>query len=112
MLNDKLREAKRAAASDPRQFRHALSVATEPAREFADQPRLLADRFRSLSDRRKLDNDHVLETFTLPLEAARRKVRDIIDDISRRGYREIVERWRQLPDGRIEFTMRRLPVPE
>jgi hypothetical protein len=111
MLNDKLRETKR-TASDPRQFRHAQSVATEPVREVAGQPRLVSDRFRLLSDRGKLENDHVLETFRLPLDAARRKVRDIIDDISQRGYREIVERWRQLPDGQIEFTMRRLPIPD
>jgi hypothetical protein len=66
-----------------------------------------------LGERRRAEKDHVaLEIFTLPLEAARRKVRDIIDDMSQRGYQEIVERWRQLPDGRIEFTMRRLPVSD
>jgi hypothetical protein len=55
------------------------------------------------------DNDgFVAETFTLPLEAARRKVRDICDRVPQRGYLEIVERWRQLPDGNIEFTMRRM----
>jgi hypothetical protein len=55
------------------------------------------------------DNDgFVAETFTLPLEAARRKVRDIFDRVPQRGYLEIVERWRQLPDGNIEFTMRRM----
>jgi hypothetical protein len=55
------------------------------------------------------DNDgFAVETFTLPLEAARRKVRDIFDRVPQRGYSEIVERWRQLPDGKIEFTMRRM----
>ena len=63
--------------------------------------------------RRKTENDDVvLEAFTLLLEAARLTARDIIGDISRRGYRRIVERWRQLPDGRIEFSMHRLPVTE
>jgi hypothetical protein len=78
-----------------------------------DQPRLLSDRLRLYSDRRKIENgDVVLETFTLPLEAARLEVRAIIGDISRPGYQKIVERWRQLPDGQIEFTLRRLPAME
>lgn len=46
------------------------------------------------------------------MEAARRKVREIIDAIPQRGQLGIVERWRQLPDGLIEFTMRRLPTPD
>jgi hypothetical protein len=76
-----------------------------------DRPRLLSDRVRLRSDRRKIEIDNVvLKTFTLPLEAARLEVRAIIDDNSQRGYQKIVERWRQLPDGQIEFTMRRVPV--
>jgi len=46
------------------------------------------------------------------LEAARRKARDIIDEIPQRGYLGIVERWRQLPDGLIEFTVRHLPTSD
>lgn len=49
------------------------------------------------------------ETYTLPLEAARVKARQIIDQYPRDGYTPVVENWRQLPDGQIEFTMRRLP---
>jgi hypothetical protein len=65
------------------------------------------------SDRRKIEiDDVVLETFTLPLEAARLEVRAIIGGISKRGYQKIVERWQQLPDGRIEITLRRLPATE
>ena len=111
MWNDKPGEVKRVAASEFR--RRARAGAAQPISDFVDRSRLLSDRFRLQSDRGKIENDEVLiETFTLPLEAARRKVRDIIDDISQRGYREIVERWRQLPDGQIEFTSRRLPVPD
>ena len=76
-----------------------------------DRPRLLSDRVRLRSDRRKIEIDNVvLKTFTLPLEAARLEVRAIIDDNSQRGYQKIVERWRRLPDGQIEFIMRRVPV--
>jgi len=46
------------------------------------------------------------------LEAARRKARGIIDEIPQRGYLGIVERWRQLPDGLIEFTVRHLPTSD
>jgi hypothetical protein len=85
----------------------------QPAKYFATRPRHLADRFRSQRDRRKVESDDFTpETFTLPLEAARRKVRDILDGIPRSGYLRTVERWRQLPDGLIEFTMRRLPTPD
>jgi len=32
--------------------------------------------------------------------------------MSQRGYQKIVDRWRQLPDGQIEFTVRHLPFGE
>jgi hypothetical protein len=111
MSNDKLREVKRAAASELPRFIEA--VAMQQGKQLPDRPRFLSDRFRSQVDGRKIENnDILLETFTLPLDAARRKVRAMIDNISRQGYQEIVERWRQLPDGQIEFTMRRLPVAD
>jgi hypothetical protein len=44
----------------------------------------------------------------LPLHAARLKARQILDEKAQDGYMMIVENWRQLPDGQIEFTMRRL----
>jgi hypothetical protein len=89
------------------------AIAARPVRDVMGRPRHLSDRFRLQSDRRNIENDDVvLETFTLPLEAARLEVRAIIGDISPRGYQKIVERWRQLPDGQIEFTMRRLPAAD
>jgi hypothetical protein len=48
------------------------------------------------------------ETFTLPVPAARVKARQILDQFPQGGYMTIVEHWRQLPDGQIEFMMRRL----
>jgi hypothetical protein len=106
MANDVTREVKR---------RRAPAVAMQPREALTVRPRHVADRASLQRERRRYDsnieNDAIVpETFTLPLEAARLKVRDIITDIAQRGYREIVECWRQLPDGRIEFTMRRLPV--
>jgi hypothetical protein len=89
------------------------TIAVQLRRDSLDQPRQLADRARLRSDRRRIEFDDIaVETFTLPLETARLEVRAVIGDISRRGYQKIVERWRQLPDGQIEFTLRRLPVTE
>jgi hypothetical protein len=52
------------------------------------------------------------EIFTLPVDAARLKAREIIDQSPQSGYLPIVENWRQLSDGNIEFAMRRLPAAD
>jgi hypothetical protein len=67
------------------------------------RPQDLADRLSGLQQP---------ETFTLPVDAARQKAREILDRFPQRGYMPVVENWRQLADGRIEFTMRHLPVAE
>jgi hypothetical protein len=63
----------------------------------ASGPSDLAER---ISDKR--------ETFRLPVEAARAKAREILSEAPQGGLMNIIERWRQLPDGQIELTMRRL----
>lgn len=73
----------------------------------ASRPRDLADR---MARRRKSAADGYLrETFTLPREAARAKAQDFFARYPKAGYMSAVESWRELPGGRIEFTMRRLP---
>ncbi|HTF78693.1 MAG TPA: hypothetical protein VK620_31025 [Bradyrhizobium sp.] len=67
------------------------------------RPRDLADRMSGVAQR---------EIFTLPVDAARLKAREIIDQSPQSGYLPIVENWRQLSDGKIEFTMRRLPAAD
>lgn len=70
-------------------------------------PRNLADRMGS----RRLgggDDGFLRETFTLPLEAARNKAREQLGKYPSEAYMTKVERWRRLPSGEIEFTMRRL----
>ena len=52
------------------------------------------------------------ETFKLPIHAARLKAREILDQLPQAGYMAVVENWRQLPDGRIEFTKRHLPAAD
>jgi hypothetical protein len=75
----------------------------------AFRPRDLASR---LAGRRTLgqnsDDGYLRETFTLPRDAARTKAREFFNRYPKAAYMSSVERWRELPDGAIEFTMRRL----
>jgi hypothetical protein len=66
------------------------------------RPRDLADRMSGPQP----------EIFTLPIDAARLKAREILDQFPQVGYTTVVENWRQLPDGQIEFTMRHLPTAD
>jgi hypothetical protein len=78
------------------------------------RPRDTADRSREVREVHGLQGDDCFlrETFTLPLHAARLKARQILDEYPASGYITIVENWRQLPNGQIEFTMRRLPTAD
>ena len=66
-------------------------------------PRQLADRMSAVPQS---------DVFTLPIEAARIKAREIIDQFPQGGYASVIERWRQLPDGQIEFAIRHLPAAD
>ena len=71
-------------------------------------PRDLADRMAGRRARLRPDDGFVREQFTQPREAARRTARAFLDRFPKQAYMSEVERWRELPDGSIEFTMRRL----
>lgn len=62
-----------------------------------------------MAARRKGGDGYVRDTFMLPREAARAKAREYLNRYPKAGYMSAVESWRELPDGSIEFTMRRLP---
>lgn len=49
------------------------------------------------------------DTFTLPRDEARAKAREFFRRFPKAAYMTEIEWWRELEDGRIEFTMRRLP---
>jgi hypothetical protein len=70
-----------------------------------------AERLRTQTRKNIGDGFH-RETFVLEREAARAKARDILDQFPKAAYMTEVESWRQLNDGRIEFTMRRLPTAD
>ena len=44
------------------------------------------------------------------LQEARTKARQFLNESPAGGYATIIENWRQLSDGQIEFTIRRLPT--
>jgi len=70
----------------------------------AQRPSELAER---ISNKRKLTDGIMRETFRLPIEAARVKAREIIRQAPQDGYVAVVEQWRPLPNGQIELTTRR-----
>ncbi len=49
------------------------------------------------------------ETFTLERGEARAKAREWFELYPKAAYMTEIEFWRRLEDGRIEFTIRRLP---
>jgi len=72
----------------------------------AVRPRELASR---MVRRRQPADGYLRQTFVLPRDQARAKARDFLARYPKGGYMSAVESWRELPDGKIEFTMRRLP---
>ena len=52
------------------------------------------------------------ESFTLPRAEARVKAREWFDRYPKAAYLTEIEFWRELEDGQIEFTMRRLPTAD
>jgi hypothetical protein len=75
-------------------IRRPADLAQKMARRLAAQPR--GQSFRR-------------ETFALPREAARAKAREMFARYPKAAYMTEIESWRELPDGGIEFTVRRLP---
>jgi hypothetical protein len=74
----------------------------------ANRPSDLAERMYNRAE----PGDMVPQTLRLPVDAARTKAREIINQCRQGDCMTVVEQWRQLPDGHIEFTMRRLRVAD
>ena len=77
-------------------IRHPADVAGRAAQRLARDRRQQVEGFRR-------------DTFALPRAAARDKARELFRRFPKAAYMTEIESWRELPDGRIEFTMRRLP---
>ena len=77
--------------------------------EHAARTRAVAQARRSA---RAQGDGLVRETFTLPRGEAREKARDYLDRWPAAAYWSRVEHWQALSDGRIRFTMVRLPTAD
>lgn len=79
----------------------------------ADLARRMAGRRRQGQDQKRETRDVFdrwrRETFTLPKTEAREKAREWFSRFPKAAYMTEIEWWRELEDGQIEFTMRRLP---
>ena len=78
----------------------------------SDVARSLAERSRLSVRRADMAGSFRRETFTLPRVEAREKAREWFARYPKAAYMTEVESWRELADGRIEFTMRRLPTAD
>lgn len=52
------------------------------------------------------------ETYTLPRDEARAAAREAFSRFPKAAYMTEIEWWRELEDGQIEFTIRRLPTAD
>ena len=78
-----------------------------------DIARALAGRGERFARAKKTESDAWRrETFALPRPEAREKAREFFARFPTAAYMTEVETWRELDDGRIEFTMRRLPTAD
>jgi hypothetical protein len=75
----------------------------------ADLARRLSEKSRSTVAARTSSGSWRRETFTLPRLEARAKAREWFDLYPKAAYMTEIEFWRELSDGQIEFTIRRLP---
>ncbi|MGD9540112.1 hypothetical protein [Methylocystis sp.] len=71
-------------------------------------PRDLARRFATKRETRG-GGGWRRESFTLERGEARAKAREWFERFPKAAYMTEIEFWRELDDGRIEFTIRRLP---
>ncbi len=78
-----------------------------------ERPKDLAQRLAQAKGRGKLARSSLRrETFVLPREAARAKAREFFVRYPKAAYMTAIESWHELPNGDIEFTMRRLPTAD
>ena len=69
----------------------------------------MAQRLSQATRQRRAADGWRRDCFTLPREEAREKAREWFARFPKAAYMTEIESWRELDDGNIEFTMRRLP---
>ncbi|MCP8937000.1 hypothetical protein NK718_00585 [Alsobacter sp. SYSU M60028] len=75
----------------------------------ADIAQRLANRSRERKDAPSAGGGWRRDTFTLPRQEAREKALEWFARFPKAAYMTEIEWWRELDDGQIEFTIRRLP---
>ncbi len=70
------------------------------------------DRQATRADSRAVSDTWRRETFTLPRDEARETAKTWFDRFPKAAYMTEIESWRELADGTIEFTIRRLPTAD
>jgi len=55
---------------------------------------------------KSLAEPDVLQIFKAPVDQARAEARRIIKEAARGEYVRVIEGWKQLPDGDVQFTIR------
>ena len=70
------------------------------------------DRQPPRSEARSTSGTWRRETFTLPRDEARALAKTWFERFPKAAYMTEIESWRELADGQIEFTMRRLPTAD
>jgi hypothetical protein len=86
------------------------AIANDGVSESRRTPSDLARRLGERAKKRAApSNAWRRETYTLPRAEARDKAREWFAKYPKAAYLTEIEFWRELADGRIEFTIRRLP---
>lgn len=78
----------------------------------ADVAQRLARRSREAQKQPSSGGAWRRETFTLPRQEAREKALEWFARFPKAAYMTEIEWWRELEDGQIEFTIRRLPTAD
>ncbi len=73
-----------------------------------ETPQDLAKRMAARRELRRAEDGFIRQTFIEPRAQARETARAFLTRYPKAAYMTEVEAWRELPDGDIEFTMRRL----
>ncbi len=73
------------------------------------KPADIARRLAQRSAKNRVGDSWRRETYTLPRGEARDKAREWFVKYPKAAYMTEIEFWRELSDGQIEFTIRRLP---
>jgi hypothetical protein len=73
------------------------------------KPADIARRLSQRSAKTRVSDSWRRETYTLPRSEARDKAREWFVKYPKAAYMTEIEFWRELSDGQIEFTIRRLP---